>query len=163
MAHLILKILYEVDVAVTPIFTEENSRTEKSVTVSQRSPFGQCKPPIDLRSIDVNLIRELWSQKVILNSSWSPSFKKSLRIDDKPKNLREQKQHSPKIHFLAWKRMLKPSTLEEAVSPVQMVCQHGPYKKVAIYPCAILKTVRSGVFPSWALIDNPELLVSCMP
>lgn len=115
LAHLILKILYEVDVAVTPIFTEEKLKNREVSDSIPKKSFGQCKPPIDLRSIDVNLIRELWSQKVILNSSWSPSFKKSLRIDDKPKNLREQKQHSPKIHFLAWKRMLKPSTLEEAL------------------------------------------------
>lgn len=97
-------------------FLQRNKLKNREVSDGiPKESFGQCKPPIDLRSIDVNLIRELWSQKVILNSSWSPSFKKSLWIDDKPKNLREQKQHSPKIHFLAWKRMLKPSTLGEAL------------------------------------------------
>ena len=87
---------------------------EVSDGISKKS-FGQSKPPIDLRSIDVNLIRELWSKKFLLNSSWSPSFKKFLWIDDKPKNLREQKQHLPKIHFFAWTRMLKPSALGEVL------------------------------------------------
>ena len=30
LAHLILKILYEVDVAVTPVFTEEQTQEQRS-------------------------------------------------------------------------------------------------------------------------------------